>query len=70
MSYIPNPRQMAGIIAAGSLKSVRENPNNHLGDWFDGRACAVALMFQEPELIAAANEIRFLIGNYALRHYA
>lgn len=60
---------MAHIIAASSLKEVRANPNHSLGDWYDGRAVACALMYYEPEILAAANEIRFLIGAYRMRHY-
>ena len=61
---------MAEIISRGSLQSVRENPWHSLADWYDGRACASALIYPTPETLAAKNEIRFLIGMYALRHEA
>jgi hypothetical protein len=67
--YIPDPHQMAHIIAASSLKDCRADPNNSLGDWHDGRTAAIALMYYEPELLAVANEVRFLIGSYRLRHF-
>lgn len=69
MHYTPVPHQMAHIIAASSLKSVRENPADPIGEWHDGRCSAVAIMFIEPELLAAANEVRFLTGSYRQRHY-
>ena len=69
MHYTPDPHQMAHIIAASSLKSVRENPADPIGEWHQGRACAVALMFPDPEIHAAANEVRFLTGSYRQRHY-
>lgn len=61
---------MAHIIAANGLKEVRANPDCNLREWHDGRVAAASLMFPEPELLAAANEIRFLIGSYRQRHYA
>ncbi len=69
MHYTPDPHQMAHIIAAYSLKAVREDPDNNLREWHDGRCSAVAIMFIEPELLAAANEVRFLTGSYRQRHY-
>jgi hypothetical protein len=60
---------MAHIIAASSLKSVRANPASLLGDWFDGRCSALAIMYYEPEILAAVNEIRFLTGDYRMRHF-
>jgi hypothetical protein len=41
-----------------------------LGDWHDGRTTAIALMYYEPEILAAANEVRFLVGQYKWRHFA
>ncbi len=68
-TYIPDPHQMACIIAASSLKDVRANPNHQLGEWFDGRTAAIALMYPEVELLSAANEVRFLVGQYCWRHF-
>ncbi len=69
-NYRPDPHRMAQIIAASSLKDCRANPNNQLGDWHDGRTTAIALMYYEPEILAAANEVRFLVGQYKWRHFA
>jgi hypothetical protein len=67
--YIPDPHRMAHAIASQSLKSVREEPNTPIGEWYVGRTCAVALMFNDPEIQAAKNEVRFLTGAYRMRHY-
>jgi len=68
--YVPDPHRMSGIIAANSLKDCRANPDNNLREWHDGRCSAVALMFVDHELLAAANEVRFLTGSYRVRHFA
>lgn len=60
--------QMAEIISRSSLQDVRRNPWHPLADWYDGRACASALIYPTPETIGAKNEIRFLTGSYADRN--
>jgi hypothetical protein len=67
--YIPDPHRMAHIIAANSLKEIRINPDHHLREWHDGRCSAIAIMFVDHELLAAANEVRFLTGAYRVRHF-
>jgi hypothetical protein len=67
--YVPDPHRMAHIIASSSLKACRENPANDISDWHDGRTCAVALMFNDIEIQAAKNEVRFLTGAYRVRHF-
>ncbi len=69
MSYTPDPLKMARIICDASLRDCRANPNNSLNQWHDGRTTACALMFPDPEIQAAANEVRFLTSHYHLRHY-
>ena len=67
--YRPDPLRMAKVIAASSLKDCRDDPNNTLHEWHDGRCAAIALMFHEPEILSAANEVRFLTGTYRWRHF-
>lgn len=50
------------------MEFVRKFPCS-MGDWYDGRASAAALIHPTPGNIGAANEIRFLTGDYARRHY-
>jgi hypothetical protein len=68
--YVPDPHRMAHVIAASSLKYCRENPNNLLHEWHDGRCTAAALISPSLETIGAANEVRFLTGDYRRRHFA
>jgi hypothetical protein len=68
--YIPDPHRMAEIIVASSLKDIRAKPDNILREWHDGRCTAIALMYPEPEMLAVANEIRFLTGAYRVRHFS
>lgn len=68
LSEVPVSETMPSIICANSLESVRKYPNV-LGDWYQGRARASALIHPTPENIGAANEITFLTGDYSRRHY-
>jgi hypothetical protein len=62
---------LAEIIARETLNRVRTDPADKCGmaEWHDGRASAAALMYPMTETVSAANEIRFLVGQYRTRHY-
>ncbi len=68
MSDTPIREMMPAIICENSLESVRKFPYI-MGDWYEGRARAAASIHPTPGNIGAANEIRFLTGDYARRHY-
>lgn len=70
MSYFPDPELMASIICANTLKDVRaEVGTSYINEWQAGRVAAASLIFPSIENIAAANEVRFLTGRYARRHF-
>lgn len=59
---------MPTIICEQSLRVVRRFPGT-LPEWYEGRAASAALIHPTPFNIGAANEIRFLNGDYLRRHY-
>ena len=66
-AYIPDPRNMALVIAENSLKAIRLAPTSIMNEWYEGRICAAALIYPCPETIGAKNEAKFLAGPYAKR---
>ena len=70
MSYFPNPELMATVICQHTLRDVRvEVGTSYINEWQTGRVEAAALIFPSIENISAANEVRFLTGRYARRHF-
>ena len=67
--YMPDPHQMALIIAQNSLSDVRRAPHSPMNEWYEGRLCAAALIYPCVETMSAKNEAKFLSGVYAARHY-
>lgn len=65
--YMPNPQDMALVIAENSLNSIRRSPASPMNEWFEGRISAAALIYPCVETISAKNEARFLCGDYARR---
>ena len=66
-AYMPNPVNMALVIAQNSLNDIRRFPTSCTTEWYEGRICAAALIYPCPETIGAKNEATFLAGPYARR---
>ena len=66
-AYIPDPRNMALVIAENSLKAIRLAPTSIMNEWDEGRISAAALIYPCPETLGAKNESKFLAGPYARR---
>ena len=66
-AYIPDPRNMALVIAENSLFAVRLAPTSIMNEWYEGRISAAALIYPCHETLGAKNEARFLAGPYARR---
>jgi hypothetical protein len=66
-AYMPDPHNMAVIIAVQSLNTVRKYPMS-MPQWYEGRAAAAALIYPCVETLTAHNEIHFLNTHYAQRH--
>lgn len=66
-AYIPDPRNMALVIAENSLKAIRLAPTSIMNEWYEGRISAAALIYPCPETLGAKNESKFLAGAYAKR---
>lgn len=70
MRYAPNPEMMAAIICQNTLCNVRvEVGTSYINEWQAGRVAAASQIFPSIENIAAANEVHFLTGDYAQRHF-
>ena len=65
---MPDPRDMALVIAQNSLNDIRRFPTSSMNEWYEGRICAAALIYPCPETLSAKNEAKFLAGAYARRH--
>ena len=66
-AYMPNPVNMALVIAQNSLNDIRRFPTSCMNEWYEGRICAAALIYPCPETLGAKNESKFLAGPYAKR---
>lgn len=58
----------AQVTAEYALNMLCKHPNI-LSDWYEGRACASALICDIPEVQAARNEAVFLSRDYNRRHF-
>lgn len=69
-TYIPDPLNMALVIAQNSLNDIRRAPHSPMNEWYEGRICAAALIYPCPETLSAKHEAKFLAGAYAKRWWA